>query len=305
MPPKRPDHLAPSTTDRPRFGAHMSIAGGVHRAIEAALLARMDTLQVFVKNQRQWTAPPLDTQDVARWHALLATPNFGPPVAHAAYLINLASADRQLYARSRQAFADELRRCQTLAIPYLVVHPGAAGEQTVSRAISRVAAALNRVFSEQPELTVMPLLETTAGQGTALGRSFAELGEILHQLDEPDRAGVCVDTCHVFAAGYDIRDPSAYEAMVAEADREVGLKRIRCWHLNDSRGDCGSHRDRHAHIGHGHIGNRGFAHVVGDPRFGGLPMILETPKGDTASGRDWDRANLQRLRTLATRARRR
>ncbi len=304
MPADATSHQDAAPPDRPRFGAHVSIAGGVHNAIEAALRLKMDTFQVFVKNQRQWSAPPLNPEHVARWHALLATPGCGPPVAHATYLINLASADARLYARSRQTFADELQRCQTLAIPYLVVHPGSAGEQPVARALARVAAALNRIFADHPGLTVMPLLETMGGQGTTLGSSFAQLGEILGALDEPDRVGVCVDTCHVFVAGYDIRDRAAYEAMIAEADREVGLRRIRCWHLNDSQAACGSHRDRHAHIGHGQIGNRGFAHVVGDPRFAGLPMILETPKGDTASGRDWDRANLQRLRTLATRARR-
>ena len=284
------------------FGAHLSIAGGMHRAIRAALQMRLDTVQVFVKNQRQWKATPLRPEDLRRWHELRTTPGFGPPIAHATYLINLATADRALHTRSREALAEELQRCQTLAIPYLVVHPGAAGPQPRERAITRVAAALDRIFQDHPHLTTMPLLETTAGQGTALGVRFEELGQIIRSVRRPDHVGVCIDTCHVFAAGYDLRRPDQYEAMIAAAQREVGLKRIRCWHLNDSRAACGAHRDRHAHIGRGQIGSRGFCHILSDPRFVGIPMILETPKGTNERGRDWDRVNVQRLRTIAARA---
>lgn len=293
----------PTTRTYPqRFGAHLSIAGGMHHAIREALRLKFDTVQVFVKNQRQWRAAPIKPDDLERWRELLGTPGFGPVVAHATYLINLASSDDVLHAKSRRAFAEELQRCQTLAIPYLVVHPGAAGSQMPERASARVAAALNRIFREHPDLRTMPLLETTAGQGTTLGSSFEELGAIIARLDEPQRVGVCVDTCHVFAAGYDIRDPAKYAAMVAEARRAVGLKRIRCWHLNDSKGACGSRRDRHEHIGRGQIGSAGFRNLLSDRRFHGLPMILETPKGQTETGRDWDRVNIQRLRTIASRA---
>ena len=290
-----------STTRRHRFGAHLSIAGGMQRAIAEALRFRMDTVQVFVKNQRQWRAVPLKADDVDRWHELLATPGFGPPVAHATYLINLASPDRGLYARSRAAFTEELQRCQTLGIPYLVVHPGAAREAPVGRAIERVAAALNRIFDRNPRLTTMPLLETTAGQGTALGSSFEQLAEIIGRLQEPARVGICIDTCHVFAAGYDIRDAAQYDAMIELADRCVGLDRIRCWHLNDSKTDLGSRVDRHEHIGHGRIGSAGFRNLLADPRFYGVPMILETPKGKDPGGKEWDRLNLRRLRSLAAR----
>ena len=286
---------------RHRFGAHLSIAGGMRHALREALRLKFDTLQVFVKNQRQWRAAPLRPDDLACWHELLAAGGLTPVVAHATYLVNLASFDQALYERSRHAFAEELARCQTLAIPYLVVHPGAAGPQPVEDALARVAAALNRVFREHPDLETMPLLETTAGQGTALGRSFTELGEIIRLLDEPQRVGVCVDTCHVFAAGYDIRDPKAYRRMISEARQTVGLERIRCWHLNDCKGECGSRVDRHAHIGHGRIGTAGFHNVLADRRFRGVPMILETPKGENETGREWDRINLQRLRTIATR----
>jgi len=292
----------PAAPNRPhRFGAHLSIAGGMHRAISAALELKFDTLQVFVKNQRQWRAAPLKADDLDRWTELLDTSGFGPIVAHATYLINLASADNVLYDKSLAAFAEELLRCQTLAIPYLVVHPGAAGQQPAGRAIKRVAAALNRIFSIHPNLVTIPLLETTAGQGTALGRSFEQLGAIIDLLDEPQRVCVCVDTCHVFAAGYDIREPDRYEAMIAEAEQTVGLSRIRCWHLNDSKRECGSHVDRHEHIGHGQIGSAGFRNLLSDRRFRGVPMILETPKGENERGRPWDLVNLQRLRTIASR----
>jgi deoxyribonuclease-4 len=285
---------------RHRFGAHLSIAGGMHHALLEARSLKFDALQVFVKNQRQWRAAPFQPDDLARWHELLASSRVAPVVAHATYLINLASGDDALHARSRDAFAEELARCQTLSIPYLVIHPGAAGDQSPKQAVARVAAALNHIFRAQPHVETVPLLETTAGQGTALGRSFTELGEIIQLLDEPQRVGVCADTCHVFAAGYDIRDPKAYRRMISEARRTVGLERIRCWHLNDCRGACGSRTDRHAHIGHGRIGIAGFRNLLGDRRFRGLPMILETPKGANAKGRDWDRVNVQRLRTIAT-----
>ncbi len=273
----------------------------MHRAIQEALRLSFDTVQVFVKNQRQWRAVPFHADDLERWFKLLATPGFGPPVAHATYLINLASSDRTLWRRSREALAEELRRCDTLRIPWLVVHPGAAAAQSREAAIARVAEALNRILDEEPHLRTMPLLETTAGQGTSLGQSFEQLGAILARLEQPQRVGVCIDTCHVFAAGYDIRDPAAYEAMIATAADSVGLSRIRCWHLNDSRGGLGSRLDRHEHIGDGCIGRAGFRNVLADPRFRGLPMILETPKGRDARGREFDRINLRRLRSLARR----
>jgi deoxyribonuclease-4 len=280
------------------FGAHMSIAGGVHRALEAALALRCDTVQLFVKNQRQWLAAPLQPDDLTRWFELLPGLS-GPPVAHATYLINLASPDRRLWQRSREAFAQELLRCQTLRIPYLVVHPGSATTARRSAAIRHVAKALDQIFDAHPDLTVQPLLETTAGAGATLGATFAELGEIIGLLAAPQRVGVCVDTSHVFAAGYDLRQPAGYDAMIAEAQRAIGLSRIRCWHLNDSAAPCGSRRDRHAHVGHGHIGTAGFRHVLQDARFIGLPMILETPKETDARGGSWDVRNLRRLRRIA------
>ncbi|MBK8914095.1 MAG: deoxyribonuclease IV [Phycisphaerales bacterium] len=281
-----------------RFGSHLSVAGGLHHAIEDALRLGFSCVQVFVKNQRQWAAAPLDPAHVDRWTALLATPGFGPAVAHATYLVNLASPDPALWEKSRAAFADELARCDQLGIPYLVVHPGSAVGGSREDAVRKVADALNRIFEDAPTLRVMPLLETTAGQGATLGRTFEELAEIIAGIDEPQRVGVCVDTCHVFAAGYDIRTPAGVAALLETAERCVGIERIRCWHLNDSRGDCGSRLDRHEHIGAGRIGRAGFAALLADARIGGVPMILETPKETDARGREWDAVNLALLRRL-------
>ncbi len=283
----------------PRFGAHLSIAGGVENAIRAALDLRFDTVQVFVKNQRQWRAKPLADESVAAWHALHADhSDFGPVVAHGTYLINLASGDKTLQERSYAAFVDELLRCDQLAIPYLVFHPGAAKDDARNVALRRVARMLSRALRAHPELEVMPLLETTAGQGTTLGATLEELSAIIEQVAQPERVGVCFDSCHVFAAGYDIRDPETYESMVARADELFGVDRIRCWHLNDSQQPLGSRRDRHAEIGQGCIGFRGFRHIVRDPRFAGLPMVIETPKGEDERGRDLDVVNVGRLRRM-------
>lgn len=288
-----------------RFGAHLSIAGGVSNALRAALALRCDTVQVFVKNQRQWAARPLDPDEVAAWHALLSTAGFGPAIAHATYLINLASPDNTLWRKSVAAFAEELMRCTTLGIPYLVVHPGSPGETSRTAALRRVARALDQIYDRQPDLTTRVALETTAGQGTTLGRTFEELGSIIDAARCAERLAVCVDTCHVFAAGYDLRSAEGYAVLVDEAERTIGLERICCWHFNDSQGALGSHRDRHAHIGCGEIGRAGFRHILRDTRFVGVPMILETPKGTDERDREWDAVNLSRLRRMAASLRRR
>jgi deoxyribonuclease-4 len=286
-----------------RLGAHLPIAGGMHKALEQALRLRCDTVQVFVKNQRQWRAAPLQTEYLDRWFDLLATPNFGPVIAHATYLINLASPNPKVQVRSRSALAEELERCQTLHIPYLVLHPGSTTGGPVAAGVRRVAQAIDHIFEHRPGLAVKILLETTAGQGSSLGATFGQLGDIIAQILEPVRVGVCVDTCHVFAVGYDLRTPAGYERLIREAAAQVGLDRILCWHLNDSAADLGQHRDRHAHIGHGHLGLAAFRNLLADMRFRGVPMILETPKGTNQRGEDWDAVNLRRLRRLAARVR--
>jgi deoxyribonuclease-4 len=290
-PPRRP--LPPLRAGH-RFGSHLSVAGGLHRAAAEARRLGFSTVQVFVKNQRQWHAPPLTDAQVAAWRAAREAAGLAETVAHASYLINLASPDEALRERSRRAFALELERCDALGIPYLVIHPGATLDGPPAAGIARVAAALNRIFADHPGLRTMPLLETTAGQGSTLGRTVEELGAILAELGEPGRAGVCIDTCHVFAAGYDIRSRAGYEDLMAAVERHVGIERVRCWHLNDSRGALGARVDRHEHIGRGRIGPAGFAHVLGDRAFRATPMILETPKDEDGSGR-LDRQNLRRL----------
>jgi deoxyribonuclease-4 len=282
-----------------RLGAHTSIAGGMHHALEIGLRLGCDAVQVFVKNQRRWRAAPLRPDDLQHWFALLETPGFGPVIAHGTYLINLASPDQTVRTRSRAAFRQELQRCQVLRIPYLVFHPGAATDGKREPAIARVAAALDEVAQRRIAPHVTPLLENTAGQGAALGWRLEELGDIIGRLHQPAPVGVCLDTCHLFAAGYDIRNPKDYQAMIATADRAFGRRRIRCWHLNDSRAALGSRVDRHEHIGRGQIGTAGFRNLLADARFRGLPMIIETPKGRDPADRDWDTLNLRRLRRLA------
>ncbi len=283
------------------FGSHLSVAGGVQNAISDALRLGFQTVQVFVKNQRQWQAAPLKPADREAWFSLRrAHPNFGPIVAHGTYLINLASADSALYQKSRAAFQDELRRCGELEIAYLVFHPGSPVGSARPEAIARVADALSRCLSDNPGIRTMPLVECTAGQGDTLGRTVEELGEILRLVGRPGQIGVCIDTCHAFAAGYDIRSQLGWEDFLARLDAAVGLEQVRCWHLNDSLGDLGSRLDRHAHLGKGKLGRIAFKNVLSDRRFRGLPMILETPKGMDEKEREWDRVNLSFLKRLQT-----
>jgi deoxyribonuclease-4 len=282
----------------PRFGAHVSIAGGLHNAFAEAGRVGCDCMQVFVKNQRQWRARPLTDEDVRLWNDAAANAAIAPVVAHDTYLINLASPDDALWKRSIEAFVDELIRCEQLGIPHLVTHPGSHVGAGEAYGLRRVVRAINEIHRRTRGLRVRALLETTAGQGTSLGHRFEHLAAILARVREGERVGVCVDTCHVFAAGYDLVSPEGYETTMAELDRLVGLSLIRCFHVNDSQRGRGSRVDRHEHIGKGRLGRAAFRHLVNDPRFGGLPMILETPKGKDARGRDLDRVNLATLRRL-------
>jgi len=280
------------------FGAHLSIAGGMHRALERARALGCRSLQVFVKNQRQWRTSALRKDDLRRWYELLE--GFGPVVAHAGYLINIASPQGRLWRRSIKALGEELQRCAVLQISYLILHPGSATGSRPDHALKRAAAALNEVLDKARGLPVALLLESTAGQGSALGSTFDELGALIAELEQPQRAGICLDTCHLFAAGYDLRREAGYAAMLEAADEAFGLWRVCCWHLNDSRGELGSRRDRHEHIGRGRIGVAGFRNILLDSRFAEVPMILETPKGTGPGGVDWDRINLRRLRRIAS-----
>ena len=278
------------------FGSHMSTSGGCDLAIVRAVELGMDSCQLFTKNERQWNAKPLDPAVVERFHARKLDSGFdGRLVAHDSYLINLASPDPALNERSRLAFREELDRCDQLTISYLVTHPGAHMGTGVDEGIRRVAEAINRIHAERPDGTTMTLLETTAGQGTTLGRSFEELAAILELIEDQSRVGVCFDTCHVFAAGYELRTPEGYAATMAAFDAAIGLDRVKAFHLNDSKHPLGSNKDRHAHIGEGELGLEAFRHLVNDQRFPGRPGILETEKDP--AGED-DRRNLATRRGL-------
>ncbi|MGQ9517908.1 MAG: deoxyribonuclease IV [Anaerolineae bacterium] len=282
------------TCPRPRLGAHMSIAGGVDKAIERGAGIGCETIQIFTKNTNQWRARPLDAGEVQRFHALQPQYHIFPVVGHAAYLINLASPDDALWERSLEAFIEELQRAEQLGLPGLVVHPGAhmgAGEEAGLR---RIAEAVSRALQQVPG-RVEIWLETTAGQGTVLGGSFAHLQRILEHVTRPARIGFCLDTAHVAAAGYEIRHRAGYEAMWAEWDTLLGVDRVRIFHLNDLARPVGARIDRHAHIGQGVLGLEPFRMLLNDPRFTDRPMVLETPKGKDLKE---DVENLRVLRSL-------
>jgi deoxyribonuclease-4 len=280
----------------PRLGAHMSIAGGHALAFER--LARVDgeAMQIFIKNQRQWRAPLLSEEKATRFRTAWRQHGRPPVAAHNSYLINLAASDPELVARSVAALTDELARADFLGVPYLIMHPGARGIDSIETGLARFTANLDRALTKAGSSNgVMVLLETTAGQGTGLGSRFEELGTIIQASRFSGRLGVCLDTCHVFAAGYDLRTPMAYEKTFAEFDRIVGLERLLFFHLNDAKKELGSRVDRHEHIGMGKIGIEGFRLLVNDPRFFKHPMVLETPKSKDLHE---DAANLAVLKGL-------
>jgi deoxyribonuclease-4 len=284
----------------------MSIAGGLPRAVDRAERVEATALQVFVKSSRQWSAKPLDRAEIAAFRDRTDERGLTPyTLAHGTYLINLASPDDDLWRKSRDAFGLEIDRCGQLGIPYLVVHPGShvgagerAGMKRVARALRHSLRGRRRRSRASGNGQVTVLLETTAGQGTSLGCRFEQLAWMIEHSGVEDRLGVCFDTCHVLAAGYDIRTPRRFRQAIAEFDRTVGLERLRAFHLNDSKLGPGSRRDRHEHIGKGEVGLDAFRLIVNDRRFRGLPMVLETPKGDDLAE---DRENLSVLRSLVGR----
>jgi len=276
----------------------MSIAGGFDNAFHAAATAGCDCLQIFVKNQRQWSAPKLTDAAIERYAEAQAETGIKPVVAHSTYLINLASSDKTTRRRSIDALVDECLRCNSLRLPFLVLHPGAHLGKGIDAGIDLVIAGLNEVHDLVADATTQILLETTAGQGSSIGHEVWHLGRIVSSVDAPQRLGVCIDTCHVFAAGYDLSDSQSYERFVGEIIEHVTLDRVRCIHTNDSKGACGSRLDRHEHIGKGRIGKQGFRNLLNDPRLAHAPRILETPKGTDGRGTDLDRVNLKRLRSL-------
>ncbi len=277
------------------LGSHVSASGGVDLTLARGEELGLESLQLFSKNERQWQSKPLDPAVIDRFREEVARTGITKLVVHDSYLINLASPKPDILAKSIPAFSDELARCDVLGIPHLVTHPGAHTGSGVEAGIERFAASLNEIFAAMPDGTTMTLLETTAGQGTALGRSFEEIAAIIERVEQKDRVGVCLDTCHIFAAGYDYRTPELYAEMMNRFDATIGLDRLKVIHLNDSKNPLGSNKDRHDHIGDGEIGLEGFRQFMNDGRLAGIPGILETEKD--ASG-DMDRRNLETLRSL-------
>jgi len=275
----------------------MSITGGYYKAVERAASAVCDCVQVFTKNNSQWRAKPIQESDVTSFRKALSDTGVGHPLSHASYLINLASADRALWKKSIDAFVVELQRAESLGIPYVVLHPGAFVNSSEASGIRRITKALNEIHSQTRGCHASCLLETTAGQGSCIGWRFEQLGEILEAVDDAYRLGVCLDTCHMFAAGYDLRDEKSYKQTMRELNRCVGIQRVKAIHLNDSLRGLGSRVDRHAHIGRGKMGLKPFRFLLNDRRFRKIPMYLETAKGEE-SGVDLDVINLKRLRRL-------
>jgi deoxyribonuclease-4 len=301
----------------------MSIAGGLHKAVEAAAALGMETVQIFThspsqwavkpvapaakeshrdgksltKNNNQWRGKSLTADDIRLFRDALDRTGIRAPCAHDSYLINLASPDDALWTKSLVAFVDELERAEALGLIGVVMHPGSFVTSTEETGLQRVVAALDEAHQRTPRFKTQTLLETTAGQGTNLGHRFEHLAWILERVRDPDRVAVCVDTCHIFAAGYPIVAKADFSATMLEFDRAIGLDRIRAFHLNDSKKPLGSRVDRHEHIGRGHLGLEPFRHLLNDHRFSATPMYMETPKEDE-SGEPLDAINLRTLRSL-------
>ncbi|MGN6724325.1 MAG: deoxyribonuclease IV [Tepidisphaeraceae bacterium] len=279
------------------YGSHLSVSGGMHKALIDAQRLTLEAVQVFTKNQQQWKCKPLEADAIALWRATRDESGTAQTVSHASYLINLATPDDDLWTKSIELFVEELRRCDALDIPHLVIHPGAHVGSGESAGLKRVAAALDRAHAALPKARVLTCLESTAGQGSSLGHTFEHLAEIIAQTKKPQRLGVCLDTAHLFAGGYDFRGRK-YAGFMKQLESTIGIDRVKVWHLNDSKKPLGSRLDRHDHIGVGTIGIEGFRPIVRDVRWKAVPKILETPKGQSPKGVDWDTVNVEILRGL-------
>ena len=268
-----------------RIGAHMSVAGGVSRAVERALVHGCEALQIFTKNASQWLGKPLDPAEVRRFRSRIDQTGITPVVSHASYLINLATTSPVLRQQSIAAFVDELDRAHALGLLGVVIHPGTCTAGSEDDALRLIAEAIREAFKARPRRRTMVILEHTAGQGRTLGHRFEHLASVIGHLNGSSRIGVCLDTCHLVASGYDIVSASGYEDTFATFDRVIGLSRLKVFHGNDSKRPCGSRVDRHEHIGQGCLGEDTFRRVLHDPRFAGLPILIETEKS-----KGWERA---------------
>lgn len=277
----------------PLLGSHMSIAGGTHLALERAEQVGCQVIQIFVKNNNRWVGKPISEAEAETFQKSWERSAIQEVVAHDCYLINLASPLDEMWQRSIDALIDELERCDRLGLSYLVTHPGSHMGRGEEQGVRRIARAIDQIH--QKDWKVRIALETTAGQGTSVGYRFEHLRDIIGAVRQPDRLAVCMDTCHIFAAGYDIREEEDYQKTMESFDQTVGLDKLRIFHFNDSKRGWGSRVDRHEHIGRGEIGTSAFASILNDERLTGVPKILETPKGKTHRE---DKRNLKVLRSL-------
>jgi deoxyribonuclease-4 len=276
----------------------MSIAGGVANALRRGKEIGCDVIQLFTKNANQWRAKPLDPNAIEDFHRTRDETGINPIAAHDSYLINLASPDEGLYKRSLEALWEEMQRAEALSIPYLVMHPGSHRGSGEEEGLYRIARGINLLHYRGPDMQIQILLETTAGQGATLGYCFEHFAQVIEMVEDDEKVGICLDTCHCFAAGYDISTVEGYEATIGALDRIIGLDRLKLIHLNDSKGAVGTRIDRHEHIGQGHLGMEPFRLLLQDNRLADLPFMLETPKGKNPAGEDWDVVNLRLLRGL-------
>lgn len=288
----------------PLLGAHMSIAGGYYKAVEAAAALGMATCQVFTKNNNQWRAKPITEEESELFRGRVSSLEFAHPLSHSSYLLNLASPDRLLWQKSVDAFIVELQRAEQLGISYVVIHPGARMLASEEQGIATVVDALNTTLAATKNLKCKILLETTAGQGSCLGHRFEQIAAMLAGVKASHRVAVCIDTCHLFVAGYPLKSKREYNATMRQLDHLIGIDRVKAIHLNDSKKPLGSRVDRHEHIGRGFLGHEPFEHLLNDRRFREVPMYLETPKG-TEADEDLDAINLRTLRGLIRRRARR
>lgn len=261
------------------LGAHTSIQGGVSAAVDLAEKLKFTAMQIFTKNNNQWKGKPLSDEEINSYKSKIKDSGIKFVVSHDSYLINLCAKDEEILQKSREAFLDELNRCEMLDIPFLNFHPGAHGGNGEDYGIKLIAESINIVHAKTKNFKVKSMLEVTAGQGTALGYKFEHLAKIIDLIEQKERMSVCIDTAHIFAAGYNIKDEKEYEKVINDFDEIIGLSRLNCFHMNDSKKELGSRVDRHDHIGKGFIGIEGFRNIMNDKRLTHIPKILETPKG--------------------------
>lgn len=276
-------------------GCHVSIAGGFDKAIEQGMQIGCTAVQIFTKSNRQWASKQINQLDVQKFIAAQKSSNIKIVIAHASYLINLGSDNQEVVKKSINALVDEIKRCNQLGIPYLVLHPGTAPKNSIDTVLIQTGQYINQALQATQNCTTTVAIETMAGQGNSIGSTFEQLKIMIDQINNKQRIGICFDTCHAFAAGYDFTTPQGYKKTFEHFDAIIGLSYLVCFHLNDSKKGLNSHVDRHENIGQGTISLAAFAQIMNDPEFDHIPKILETPQGD---GIEQDKRNLQTLLDL-------